>query len=104
MSVRSLLCGITVLAAAAAGAQTPPVSGSFISTLGVDTIAAERYTRTGDKVEGDLLLRYPRVRVVHYATDVAGGRVKGISVTTRSPNEDHPSHALFSIVQPVPHP
>ena len=101
MTVRSLLCGMTVLAAATAGAQTPTVSGSFISTLGVDTIAAERYTRTGDKVEGDLLLRYPRVRVVHYVTDVAGGRFKGISVTTRSPTADPASPALFSMVQLV---
>lgn len=101
MSPRNLLCGLTILAAGAAGAQTAPVSGAFVTTLGVDTIAAERYTRTGDKLEGDLILRYPRVRVIHYVADLVAGKFKGISVTTRRVDADPSAPAMFSMVQLV---
>ncbi|MEO8576341.1 MAG: DUF2911 domain-containing protein [Gemmatimonadales bacterium] len=99
MSVKSFACGVAVMAATAAGAQTVPVSGAFVSTIGRDTVAIERYTRSGDKLEGDILLRYPRVRVVHYVADLGAGKFKGISVTTRNPSADPASPAPFSMIQ-----
>ncbi len=98
MSVKTLLFGLTILATGVAGAQTAPVTGGFVTTLGVDTISAERYTRTGDKLEGDVVLRYPRLRVVHYVADLAAGKFKGISVTTRRPHLDPAAPAVFSMV------
>lgn len=42
------------------------VSGGFLTTLGNDTVAAERYTRTKDRLEGDILLRVPGTTRYHY--------------------------------------
>jgi hypothetical protein len=78
--------------------QAPSVSGSFVSTLGVDTAAVERYTRTGDKLEGDVLLRYPRVRVLHYVADLGTGRFRGMSLVTRRVGADPTAAPIFSMV------
>ncbi len=42
-----------------------PETSAFIVRLGSDTVAIERYTRTADRVEGDIVLRAP-TRVGHY--------------------------------------
>ena len=64
-----------------ASAQSP----SYIVTrLGNDTVAVERYTRNGNRLEGDLVLRYPRVRTVHYVGDLApNGTFKTLTATVR---------------------
>ena len=75
--------------AAAALLLTPLVtsaqSPSYIVTrLGNDTVAVERYTRSGNRLEGDLVLRYPRVRTVHYVGDLApNGTFKTLTATVR---------------------
>jgi len=97
MSAKTILATLAFIATAPLGAQTP-VSGGFVSTLGVDTAAVERYTRTRDKLEGDILLRYPRVRVVHYVADLGGGRFKGMSLVTRRVGADPASPPTFSMV------
>ena len=98
MSVRTVLCAASLIAFSAARAQTPSVTGTFVSTLGRDTIQIERYTRTGDKLEGDILRRSPRVQIVHYVADLATNRVKGISVTTRRYGVDASTPPAFSMV------
>src|SRR5688500_3730113 len=70
------------LASRAVAAQAP-VTGTFVSMLGNDTIAVERFTRTGEKLEGDILQRYPRVRLIHYVADMSRGRFKGMSIAAR---------------------
>ncbi len=97
MSARILLATLALVAIAPLGAQTP-VSGTFVSTLGVDTAAVERYTRTRDKLEGDILLKYPRVRIVHYVADLGAGRFKGMSLSTRRVGADPGSLPAFSMV------
>jgi len=78
MSVR-LIAAALFLAPSIGVAQSP----SYIVTrLGTDTVAVERYTRTASKLEGDLVLRYPRVRTVHYVADLApNGAIKSITTT-----------------------
>jgi hypothetical protein len=98
MSAKKLVAGLTLIAVGALHAQTPTVSGSFVSTLGVDTEAVERYTRTGDKLEGDVLLRYPRVRVLHYVADLGNGRFTGMSLVTRRVGVDPTTAPMFSMV------
>jgi hypothetical protein len=55
-----------------AGCQTtasaPPAaeSGAFVVTLGSDTLAVEQYTRVGNRIEGRLLSRIPRVAIQSY--------------------------------------
>lgn len=78
MSAR-LAAAIVLLAPFAVGAQTPTY---IITRLGNDTVAVERYTRTANKLEGDLVLRYPRVRTLHYVGDLApNGTIKSLTTT-----------------------
>ena len=78
MSVR-IAAAVALLAPLAVHAQSP----SYIVTrLGNDTVAVERYTRTASKLEGDLVLRYPRVRTIHYVGDLApNGTIKTLTTT-----------------------
>lgn len=46
-------------------------SGSFITTLGNETVAVESYTRTGDRIEGDIVLRVPGTTRYHYRLNFA---------------------------------
>ena len=78
MSAR-FAAALALLAPLSLRAQTP----SYIVTrLGNDTVAVERYTRTADKLEGDLVLRYPRVSTIHYVADLApNGTIKTLTTT-----------------------
>lgn len=60
-------------------------SASYIVTrLGTDTVALERYTRTNNRLEGDFVLRYPRVRTIHYVADLApNGTIRSLTSTVR---------------------
>src|SRR3712207_2079022 len=42
-----------------------PETGAFLVRLGDDTVAVERYTRTADRLEGDVVNRSP-ARIAHY--------------------------------------
>ncbi|HEX6575372.1 MAG TPA: DUF2911 domain-containing protein [Gemmatimonadaceae bacterium] len=98
MSARALVIVASVLSLGSASAQTPAVTGVFVSTLGKDTIQIERYTRSGDKLEGDIVRRAPRVQVIHYVADLASGKVKGMSVSTRRYGADATTAPIFSMV------
>lgn len=89
---------ILALTSASLGAQQAPVSGTFISMLGSDTVAVERYTRSGSKLEGEFLSRYPRVQVVRYVADLGDRRFRGMSVATRTVDADPAAPALFSMI------
>ena len=87
----SVVFALSLLLGACAGGtvSTPrpmvPEQGAFLVRLGNDTISVERYTRTETALEGDLLLRAPRARVVHYrATLGDGGQVTRYEATTRA--------------------
>jgi len=62
------LCALAALGCQAAGAPAPaPVeSGAFVIRLGNDTVAAESYQRTGDRIEGVVVRRVPRTVVLRY--------------------------------------
>ena len=60
-------------------------SGAFVVTLGKDTVAVERYTRTADRLEADAILR-DRAPVVHrhfVATLGPNGTVKRFELANR---------------------
>ncbi len=42
-------------------------SGGFVVTLGADTVSVERFRRTPTTLEGDIVLRVPQTRVLHYS-------------------------------------
>ena len=61
-------------------------AGAFVVRLGADTVAVERYRRTAQTLEGDLLLRSPRLRGVRYlATLAPDGRVVRFESSTMQP-------------------
>lgn len=62
--------------------STGSSSGMFVTTLGNDTVAVERFTRTGNKLEGDYLSRFQGARLVHYVADLASdGRIRSVAYT-----------------------
>lgn len=61
-----------------------PASGQFVVQLGTDTLAIERYTRTADRLDGDIVLRSPRLRTLHYSAALgAGGEMRSLTTTVR---------------------
>lgn len=85
MSKRILPSALIVLLSAALGAQTPTPT-YLVTRLGVDTVGIERYTRTGNKLEGDLVLRYPRVRTFQYTADLGPqGEIKSYTTVVTRP-------------------
>ncbi len=54
----------------------------FVTALGSDTVAVERYTRTGSRLEGDYLSRFQGARLVHYVAELLpDGRMRSVSYT-----------------------
>ncbi len=98
MSASKLLIACFFAVATTVDAQVASVSGTFVSMLGSDTVAIERYTRTANKLEGDILSRYPQVQVIHYVADLSAGRFRGMSVATRRPGADPTAPPAFSAV------
>jgi hypothetical protein len=88
------------LAASPIAAQTSPLpsSGTFITRLGTDTLTIERYMRSRDKLVGDMLVRNPRARMIHYVADLSpDGRITAMSVSTRPVGADSAAPPATSI-------
>src|SRR5678815_1364101 len=66
--------------------------------LGSDTLQIEHYVRTGDRLEGDVLRRSPRVTLMHYVADMSRDGFKGISVSSRRYGADPSAPATLSLV------
>jgi hypothetical protein len=64
-----------------------PETGAFIVRLGADTVAVERFTRTADQLEGDMVVRTPNTRIVHYVITLGpGGQPTRAEYTLRRPD------------------
>ena len=86
MTVKLASAALFLFAAVPLAAQAPAY---IVTRLGTDTVAIERYTRSSDKLEGDMVLRNPRVRTIHYVADLGSqGEIKSITATVRRPNTD----------------
>ena len=83
----ALLLGAAACASAARGG---PETGAFVTELGTDTVTVERFTRTADRLEGDLLRirnARPGPRIEHYvATLTPDGRVSRFDLSIRPVN------------------
>lgn len=93
------ILALSLMIAGSAGAQAKkaakpkakkpvaPVVGAFIVRLGTDTVAVEQFAKSADKLEGDVVLRVPTTRVIHYvATLDAKGTVTRMETATRAGN------------------
>lgn len=88
MSAKLAPAAFLLFAAAPLVAQTP-ATAYIVTRLGVDTVAIERYTRTSNKLEGDLVLRHPRVRTIHYVAELGPqGQIRTLTTTVRRPGTD----------------
>lgn len=88
MSMKLGSVALLLLVPAPLAAQSPSTA-YIVTRLGVDTVAIERYTRSANKLEGDLVLRHPRVRTLHYVADLgANGEIKSMTTTVRRANSD----------------
>ncbi len=89
---------LVLLAAGPAAAQAP-ATAYIVTRLGSDTVAIERYTRSKDKLQGDLVLRYPRVRTIHYVADLGPrGEIRSMTSASRRPNTDPKAPAAIQVV------
>jgi Protein of unknown function (DUF2911) len=71
----------------------------IVTRLGTDTVAIERYTRTSSKLEGDVVVRNPRVQTYHYASDLgARGELKNFRLTARRADADPSAPPRIQIV------
>ena len=71
----------------------------IVTRLGTDTVAIERYTRSPAKLEGDLVLRSPRVQTYHYTSDLgARGELKNFHLTARRADADPSAPPRIQIV------
>src|SRR5687767_11071926 len=93
---KSMLAALFVGAVATAGCASQgagsetaampaaPVTGAYVVKLGRDTVAVERFTRTADRLEGDLAIRTGGLRTTHYVMHLApDGSVQRMETSTR---------------------
>lgn len=60
-------------------------SGGFVTRLGTDTLAVERYVRSGNRIEGDLLVTTPRTRATHYVITLEpNGLLRHLEMTAKA--------------------
>ena len=65
------LLALTLAIPVALSAQAADDSGSFVVRHAGDTVAIERFSRTGTKLEGTLALRNPKKTSEHYSAVIA---------------------------------
>ena len=79
-----LVCLVVTVAALPLHAQRAESSGGFVTRLGRDTIAIERFARYADRIEGDVAIRNPRTRTIHYSVRLGPkGTVTRLDMTSR---------------------
>lgn len=77
------LCTIA-LAVPRLAAQTD--QGALVTVLGVDTLALERWARTGDRIEAEALVRSPRTVLRRFTLDLSpSGALRGWTDATLDP-------------------
>lgn len=95
----ALCTTLSALLAPTLAAQTAD-SATFLTRLGTDTVAVERWTRTADRLTGDRVLVSPRTELVHYAAILGpDGRIASLESTSRPGSAlDGPAARSTSVV------
>ena len=82
-----------------AGPLAAQAPAYIVTRLGTDTVAIERYTRSPGKLEGDVVVRNPRVQTFHYAADLGPrGQLKNFNLTARRGDADPSAPPRIQIV------
>jgi hypothetical protein len=86
LAIASAGCAGPTVQTASGVTVTGPETGAFIVRLGNDTVAVERYTRTADRLEGDIVSRSP-ARIAHYVVALGpNGMPTRADLTVRRPD------------------
>jgi hypothetical protein len=93
MRAAPALFAVLLLVSAAAPAAADE-SGGFIVTLGQDTVGAERYTRTKDRIEVYQVGRAPRVLRRHFVYDLKNGMMTHVALVVTPPGSDTPTQSV----------
>ena len=93
MRAAPAVLAVLLLASAVAPAAADE-SGGFIVTLGQDTVGAERYTRSKDRIEIFQVGRAPRVLRRHYVFDLKDGSVTHLALVVTPPGSDAPTQSV----------
>lgn len=89
--------GILVTAGALA-APAAAQSGAFVTRIGRDTLAVERYQRTANRLDGELVIRAPRTQHrIYSATLGPNGAVQRFELTIHNLSGDGPAEQKSSI-------
>jgi len=68
--------------------------GGFVVTLGRDTIGAERYTRSKDRIEVFQVGRAPRVLRRHYVYELTNGVMTHVALVVTPPGSEAPTQTI----------
>ena len=91
---------VTPWANALAGAYSSDERYGFITRLGLDTIAVESVTRSGDRVTSDAVDRFPRVRRRHTEIELRpDGGIRHLVMDIHTPSE--PANQLNPRLKPI---
>lgn len=88
---RFTLLALALASTACRGTSSGPVPASantYVHWLGKDTLAVEQFTRSGDRIEGTLVVHLPRTVVTRYAITLnpTTGRASALEYNTRLPD------------------
>ncbi len=98
MSAKFASVAFILVAAGSLAAQAQDTR-YIVTRLGTDTVAIERYTRSPGKLEGDVVLRNPRVQTYHYSSDLgARGELKNFRLTARRADADPSAPPRIQVV------
>lgn len=87
MRIRLVTAATALAFAVPAHAQQAGYDGAFVTRLGADTIAIERFERRGDTVRAVVVLRVPRTTLTEYELVLNDDRPASLVATTRDPAE-----------------
>jgi hypothetical protein len=86
---RRASCSLALVSITASAAAQGPETGAFLSRLGRDTVALERFSRTAATLSGELLGRSPRTTVRRYTVTFGpNGGVTRMEVALYRPGPD----------------
>src|SRR6185312_11109099 len=71
----------------ARGVDNPVIDrgGTFVTLLGRDTVVVESFTRIGNRLDGNLVVRVPGTVLIHYVVDLAADGTPSRSVVDVTP-------------------
>jgi hypothetical protein len=94
--MRSCIGFLVMVGALAAPAAAQ--SGAFVTRIGRDTLAVERYQRTANRLDGELVIRAPRTQHRIYAATLGpNGAVQRFDLTIHNLSGDGPAEQKSSI-------